>query len=81
MDQRSTVRAQIVRLLSIKGDRLPFEDGESLLLSGRLDSLNVLELVTFLEKEFHYSMTEDSFDPSQFDSVDSIVSMVAGAGA
>lgn len=42
---------------------------ESLLGSGLIDSLGVLELVTFLEQEFHISIADEDLLPENFQSV------------
>jgi acyl carrier protein len=73
------VRAKVAELLERKGDAAPFGDGDSLLFSGRLDSLNVLELVGYLETAFSLAMADQSLDLEAFDTVEEMVRMVGEA--
>lgn len=54
------------------GDTRPFTDSDSLILSGRLQSVEVLEIVVFLEENFGMDFSE-GFDQAWLDSVDEIV--------
>jgi len=47
-----------------------------LLGSGLVDSLGVLEIVTFLECEFHIPVTDEDLLPENFQSITSLVSFV-----
>lgn len=88
MDSRDliTIRAFMAELLAKQDDRAAFADGESLINSGRLDSLAVVSLVGFLESAFGVDFAEIEFDPQRFDSVNEIAALVeesrgpAGAG-
>jgi acyl carrier protein len=72
MDHREEIRKYLKELLLQKGDKLPFSDDASLLLSGRLASVDAVEIVVFLEEKFHVDFAEVGFDQSLIDSVDSI---------
>jgi acyl carrier protein len=76
MDARATIRQYLGGILARKGDLVPFNDDDSLLLTGRIDSINVLEIVGFLARQFGYEISEDAFDPGLFDSVEAIVRLV-----
>lgn len=77
MSTRDEVRSYVTRILSAnKDDRAPFSDSDSLVVSGRLTSLDVVDLVVFLEGKFNFAMEPSEFDLSKFDSVDSIVALV-----
>lgn len=73
---RLKIRAFIETLLAEHDDRAPFGDGESLIQVGRLDSLAVVTLVSFLETGFDVDFARIEFDPQRFDSVDEIAAMV-----
>ena len=49
LSQRTKVEGLIAELLAEHDDRAPFGDSESLIKAGRLDSLAVAKIVTFLE--------------------------------
>ncbi len=52
MNNRTELRAHIQRLLADKGDREPLSETDSLVLSGRLDSVDILQIVVFLESNY-----------------------------
>jgi acyl carrier protein len=52
------------------------EDGESLLEAGVIDSMGVLELVSFIEKQYRIAVAEDEMMPENFDSVDAIAAFI-----
>ncbi len=78
MSERSAVRGFIEGLLSRKGDRGGFSDSDSLLASGRFDSVDILDVVVYLEQEFGLSFDE-RFDQDDIDSVDRIVELIGSA--
>jgi acyl carrier protein len=73
MSNREIVREYLTRLLEEKDDTAPFADNDSLVLSGRLDSLNVVDVLTFLEGQFAVSVDADEFDQTDFDTMESIL--------
>jgi acyl carrier protein len=77
MTKREQVREFLTGLLESKDDPGPIGDDESLVLSGRLSSLDVVETLTFLESRFGYSMDPNEFDQAHFDSVDSIMALLS----
>jgi acyl carrier protein len=63
-------------LLRQKGDRNGFADGDSLIVSGRLDSVDTLSVLLFLETEYGIDFADRGFDRDELDSVDSIVTFL-----
>jgi acyl carrier protein len=76
MDHREEIRKYLKELLLQKGDKQPFSDDSSLLLSGRLASVDAIEIVVFLEEKFAVNFSEVGFDQSLIDSVDAIDSLI-----
>jgi acyl carrier protein len=76
MDCKTTIRQYLTELLIRKGDRRPFDDDTSLLLGGRLDSIDTVEIILFLEKEFHIEIARDGFQRTQLDTVNMIEAFV-----
>ena len=76
MDKLTDVRALLTTLLDRKGDTRPFGNGDSLILSGRLESVDALEIAFFLEERYAVDFAEIGFDQNQLDSVDGIVSLI-----
>lgn len=54
-----------------------FSDDESLLESGVLDSMTMVDLIAHLEQTYAISVDEDDMIPENFDSVDAIAAYVA----
>ncbi|HTC90178.1 MAG TPA: acyl carrier protein [Bryobacteraceae bacterium] len=75
MDQRSATREFFSSLLRKAGDTQPFSDSDSLFLSGRLQSLDALELIIFLEEEYNFDFADRPFDQDRIDSVDHVVAL------
>lgn len=76
MDKREKLRTFLGEIMARKGDLAPFSDDDSLLLGGRISSLNILEIVGFLEKEFRFDLSEQGFDQNLFDSVETILDLI-----
>jgi acyl carrier protein len=52
------------------------KDSEALLESGILDSLGVLDLVQFIEKEFSILVSDDELTPENFQTIDRIAAFI-----
>jgi acyl carrier protein len=76
MDHREEIRKYLQELLLQKGDKQPFSDDASLLLSGRLASVDAVEIVVFLEEKFGVNFSDIGFDQTLIDSVDAIDSLI-----
>ena len=76
MELRDLVRDFIIRnVLFGDADRLS-GDSVSLLESGIMDSLGVMELVAFIEAELGLSVPDADLIPQNLDSVDNLVAYV-----
>lgn len=69
MNDRSQLRAFVAELLESKGDTTPFDDAEPLATGGRLDSLEIIQLVGFMEESFGIDFSNVEFNRAHFDSV------------
>jgi acyl carrier protein len=76
MNTRNELRAQVERLLAEKDDHEPFGDTDSLVLSGRLDSTDVLQIVIFLENSYGIDFGDQPFDQQDLDSIGRILALV-----
>jgi len=76
VDHRTAVREFLQRLLEQKGDHHPFSDSDSLVFSGRLQSVDVVDVVMFLEEKWSIDFARIGFDASQVDSVDAIDTLI-----
>jgi acyl carrier protein len=75
---KDRIRAIVRGALDEAGDDEPAADGDSLVVSGRLASLDVVAILTALEETFAIEIHADDFDPLRFDTIDSIDELVAG---
>jgi acyl carrier protein len=72
---------KVRRFLEESFPRVKKVGNDSLLLgSGLLDSLGVLEVVTFLEREFHVAVSDDDLSPENFQTIQSIAAFVRRKG-
>ena len=55
------------------------QENEDLVNTGLIDSLAVLQIVTFLEQEFNFDFAASGTDPGRLRSVSSILSLVEGS--
>ncbi|MCC6532171.1 MAG: acyl carrier protein [Burkholderiales bacterium] len=75
------IRTFLTGVLAEHDDHAGFDDAESLVQSGRLDSLAVVKLVSFLEADFGVDFTRIEFDPQRFDSMREIAALIEDARA
>jgi len=75
VDNRETVREFLRKTLAGKGDTLGFADSDSLILSGRLESIDVLDIVVFLEKNYRIDFGDQDFDQTTLDTVNNILAV------
>jgi len=79
MENKSAIREFIQKLLTSKGDTHPFADDASLILSGRLQSIDAVDLAVFLEEKFRVDFAQMGFDQERLDSVNAIASFIEEA--
>jgi acyl carrier protein len=78
MIDRDAIRDLIKSLLRTKNDTRPFTDSDSLVLSGRLDSIEILQIVMFLEDR-GIGFEDEAFDQEDFDSIERIMTRIERA--
>ena len=76
MTGKSEVRDFVHNILLDKGDSRPFADNDSLLLGGRLQSIDAVEIVVFLEEHFAIDFAKIGFDEEKIDSIDAIYALI-----
>lgn len=76
MDRKTAIREFLRKLLDRKGDTQPFSDDASLLLSGRLQSVDAVSLAVFLEEKFGTDFAEIGFDQERLDTVNAISALI-----
>jgi acyl carrier protein len=76
MESKQMIREFLQNLLTQKKDTKPFNDDTSLILAGRLDSIDTVELVLFLETAFGLRFTSGGFHREQLDTVNTTDALV-----
>jgi len=63
------VRDYIVQNILFSSNGYPYQDDTSFLENGIIDSMNVLELVMFVEQKFGFKVEDAEIVPDNFDSI------------
>jgi acyl carrier protein len=75
-DSKRMIREFVQNLLTQKKDTKPFGDDSSLILSGRMDSIDTVELVLFLETAFGLKFGSAGLRREQIDTVNTMDALV-----
>jgi acyl carrier protein len=70
------IKDYIARNLLFSDNGYPYSDDVSFLDEGIVDSVGVMELVAFVEDNFHISVEDLDITPENFDSVSKIATYV-----
>jgi acyl carrier protein len=81
MDARENLRSFVLSLLARREEVPEFSDQDSLVTSGRIGSLEIVEMVVFLENTFHVDFAGRPFDQYDFDTIDKILELVRVGGS
>jgi acyl carrier protein len=76
MSTRDKIRNFLEEILNDKGDSAGFTDQQLLVTEGRLTSLDIMMIVVFLEENYGIDFSDRPFDQNDFDSVESITTLV-----
>jgi acyl carrier protein len=75
------IRAIVSHALREAGDDSPFGDDDSLVVTDRLSSLDVVNILLELEQAFGVEIHADEFDVMRFDTVSSICELLEQSAA
>lgn len=70
------IRAFIASNLLFSSDGFPYADDASFLREGIIDSLGVVELVAFVQKQYGITVAQSEVIPDNFDSVAKLAAFV-----
>lgn len=70
------IRAFVASNLLFSSDGFPYADDASFLREGIIDSLGVVELVAFVQKQFGIAVAQSEVIPDNFDSVAKLAAFV-----
>ena len=77
MEMKDQIRSFIGENFLFSNNGFDLDDDESFLEAGVIDSLGVLELVTFVEEKFDLSVADDEIVPANFDSVNNLATYIS----
>lgn len=77
MDVKEQIRNYIAENFLFSSNGFTLDDEESFLEAGVVDSLGVVELVSFVEENFNVQVPDDDIVPDNFDSVDNLAAYIA----
>ena len=67
---KEAIRSFIAEKILFRSDGFPYADTVSFLDNGIIDSMNVVELVMFIEEKFGITVDDSDVIPKNFDSVE-----------
>ncbi len=76
MQIESKIKEYIAKNLLFSEEGFPYADDASFLQEGIIDSLGVMELVEFVQKEFGIKVEQTEVTPEHFDSVAKLAAFV-----
>ena len=76
MNIKDQIRSFIAENFLFSNNGFDLDDDESFLEAGVVDSLGVLELVTFVEEKFEIAVSDDEIVPDNFDSVNNLAAYI-----
>ena len=57
-------------------DNIDLDENDSLIETGIIDSLGIIKLISFLEKQFHLEINPNDITPENFDKIKSISELI-----
>ena len=76
MQIEDAVRNFIAENILFSGNGYPFADEASFMEEGVVDSMNVLELVMFVEENYKFTVEDHEVVPDNFDSVSKLAGYI-----
>jgi acyl carrier protein len=73
---RPRMRNFILQRLRMKGDGSPLSDDDLHFTSGRLDSLDAVEIIMSIETDYGVNFSDIGFDLTRLDSISTIADLV-----
>jgi acyl carrier protein len=70
------IRKFITENMLFSADGFNYGDNDSLLDAGIVDSIGVMELVTFVDKTYHLTVPPEDISPDNFDSINRLANYI-----
>ncbi len=75
-DIKKEVKRFIIKMFMFGINEIPFSDKDSFLENGLLDSIGILELVEFIEKEYGITCEDEELVPENLDSLANVAGYI-----
>jgi acyl carrier protein len=72
----SEIRKFITENMLFSADGFNYDDNDSLLEAGIVDSIGVMELVTFVDKTYKITVPPEDISPDNFDSINRLAKYI-----
>ena len=72
------IRTYIAENMLFSDNGYPYSDDASFLEEGIVDSMGIMELVMFVEENFHITVEDEELVPDNFDSVGKLAAYIRG---
>ena len=76
-DIRKKLRGFMVETFMVGDESEQLQDTESFMQNGVIDSTGVLELASFVEQEYKFTIEDDEMTPSNLDSIDNLTTFIS----
>jgi len=73
---KAAIRHFIAESILFSGKNFPYADDVSFLENGIVDSMNIMEIVSFIETKFGFTVDDSEIVPDNFDSIDCLARFV-----
>lgn len=81
MESKELIRGFIKDNFLLGSSNKSFQDDDSFLENGIIDSTGILELVSFIEEKFSIDVRDEELVPDNFDSVDRLADYISRKAA
>ena len=76
-ESRDKIREYILKSFLFSEEVFPYTDDDSLFENRIIDSLGILELVTYIEETFNLAVSDEDIVPENFDSINKLANYVS----
>ena len=67
----------IIEVFLVGDENQELNDSDSFMQTGIIDSTGVLELASFIEREFNFTIEDDEMTPQNLDSISNLVAFIS----
>ena len=76
-DIKTKLRSFVVETFMVGDESEQLQDSDSFMQNGVIDSTGVLELASFVEQAFNFTIEDDEMTPNNLDSIDNLTAFIS----